>query len=119
MKNKRIVLSILAIALVACIACVAVACGEKDKDAYTVSFGGEGVSGISSQTVKSGECAQKPQDPQRDGYEFKGWSEEGQSTLFDFSTPITKDTAFVAVWEENITYTVSFGGEGVSGITAE
>ena len=100
MKNKRIVLSILAIALVACIACVAVACGEKDKDAYTVSFGGEGVSGISSQTVKSGECAQKPQDPQRDGYEFKGWAEEGQSTLFDFSTPITKDTVLVAAWTE-------------------
>ncbi len=119
MKNKRIVLSILAIALVACIACVAVACGEKDKDAYTVSFGGEGVSGISSQTVKSGECAQKPQDPQRDGYEFKGWAEEGQSTLFDFSTPITKDTALVAVWEENGTLTVSFGGEGVSDVPSQ
>lgn len=73
MKNKRIVLSILAIALIACIACVAVACGEKgkDKDKFTVSFGGEGVSGISSQEVESGACAQRPQDPQRDGYEFK------------------------------------------------
>lgn len=100
MKNKRIVLSILAIALVACIACVAVACGEKGKDKFTVSFGGEGVSGISSQEVESGACAQRPQDPQRDGYEFKGWAEEGQSTLFDFATPITKNTALVAVWEE-------------------
>lgn len=100
MKNKRIVLSILAIALIACIACVAVACGEKGKDKFTVSFGGEGVSGISSQEVESGACAQRPQDPQRDGYEFKGWAEEGQSTLFDFATPITKNTALVAVWEE-------------------
>jgi len=100
MKNKRIVLSILAIALIACIACVAVACGEKGKDKFTVSFGGEGVSGISSQEVESGAFAQRPQDPQRDGYEFKGWAEEGQSTLFDFATPITKNTALVAVWEE-------------------
>lgn len=102
MKNKRIVLSILAIALIACIACVTVACGEegKGKDKFTVSFGGEGVSGISSQEVESGACAQRPQDPQRDGYEFKGWAEEGQSTLFDFATPITKNTTLVAVWEE-------------------
>lgn len=58
------------------------------------------MSGISSQEVESGACAQRPQDPQRDGYEFKGWAEEGQSTLFDFATPITKNTALVAVWEE-------------------
>lgn len=102
MKNKRIALSILAIALVACIACVAVACNEKGNDpkTYTVTFSGESVSGISAQTVEEGACAQRPQDPQRDGYEFKGWAEEGQSTLFDFATPITKNTALVAVWEE-------------------
>ena len=58
MKNRRIALSILAIALVVCVACLAVACGEKDKDAYTVTFGGEGVSGISSQVVKAGTVAQ-------------------------------------------------------------
>lgn len=72
----------------------------QENDTFTVSFGGEGVSGITSQTVKSGECAQKPQDPQRDGYEFKGWVEKDQSTLFDFSTPITKDTELVAQWNE-------------------
>jgi len=102
MKNKRIVLSILAIALVACIACVAVACGEKDKSTFTVSFGGDGVSGIPSQTIEAGACAQKPQDPKRDGYEFKGWTEDEQSTLFDFATPITKDISLIAVWEEVI-----------------
>lgn len=94
-------LSILAIALVVCVACLAVACGEKDKDAYTVTFGGEGVSGISSQVVKAGTVAQRPQDPKRDGYEFKGWAEAGQSNLFDFATPITKDITLVAVWEES------------------
>ena len=101
MKNRRIALSILAIALVVCVACLAVACGEKDKDAYTVTFGGEGVSGISSQVVKAGTVAQRPQDPKRDGYEFKGWAEAGQSNLFDFATPITKDITLVAVWEES------------------
>lgn len=103
MKNKRIALSILAIALVACIACVAVACNEKGNDpkTYTVTFSGESVSGISAQTVEEGACAQRPQDPQRDGYDFKGWAEEGQSELFDFATPITKDIILVAVWEES------------------
>ena len=101
MKNRKIVLSILAIALVVCVACLAVACGEKDKDAYTVTFGGEGVSGISSQVVKAGTVAQRPQDPKRDGYQFKGWAEAGQSNLFDFATPITKDITLVAVWEES------------------
>lgn len=103
MKNKRIALSILAIALVACIACVAVACNEKGNDpkTYTVTFSGESVSGISAQTVEEGACAQRPQDPQRDGYDFKGWAEEGKSELFDFATPITKDIILVAVWEES------------------
>lgn len=103
MKNKRIALSILAIALVACIACVAVACNEKGNDpkTYTVTFSGESVSGISAQTVEEGACAQRPQDPQRDGYDFKGWAEEGQSELFDFATPITKDIILVAVWKES------------------
>ena len=44
----------------------------------------------------------KTASPQRDGYEFKGWAEEGQSALFDFSTPITKDTVLVAVWENEL-----------------
>lgn len=52
-------------------------------------------------TVEEGQPASRPQDPERNGYEFKGWYlEEDASTLYEFGTPVTRDLDLYAGWEE-------------------
>ena len=67
---------------------------------YTVTFvyGGD----TANEIVKVDENSQvtKPQDPEREGYEFAGWKQEGASVAFDFDTKITNDITLVAQWNE-------------------
>lgn len=52
--------------------------------------------------VKQNETITKPEDPVRDGYEFKGWSTKQDGTendLYDFNTPVTQSMVLYAVWE--------------------
>ena len=63
---------------------------------YTVSFDSKGGTKVDSQIVKHGDTADKPSNPRRNGYVFKGWYLDGQK--FDFSTPITGDTTLTARW---------------------
>ena len=52
------------------------------------------------QTVKEGEKAAKPADPEKEGYKFLGWYEEGSDTAFDFDTAITKNITLTARFEK-------------------
>lgn len=76
---------------------------EEPKDVYyTVSFDTGGVAEVSSQSVKSGEKATKPDEISptiKDNimYTFKGWEIDGKA--FDFETGITADTIIKAKWE--------------------
>lgn len=63
---------------------------------YTVSFDSKGGTKVDSQIVKHGDTADKPSNPRRNGYVFKGWYLDGEK--FDFSTPITGDTTLTARW---------------------
>ena len=63
---------------------------------YTVSFDSKGGTKVDSQIVKHGDTADKPSNPRRNGYVFKGWYLDGQK--FDFSTPITGDITLTARW---------------------
>ena len=63
---------------------------------YTVSFDSKGGTKVDSQIVKHGDTADKPGNPRRNGYVFKGWYLDGQK--FDFSTPITGDITLTARW---------------------
>lgn len=47
-------------------------------------------------TVREGGLASPPANPQRDGYRFDGWMQEGR--LFDFRTPILQDMVLTAQW---------------------
>lgn len=73
---------------------------ESKEKTVTVSFTVEAdATPVSSQTVESDACVEKPADPSRSGYAFLGWYLNG--VPFDFSTPITEDITLVAMWTES------------------
>ena len=68
---------------------------------YTVTFNTNDGTEAETQTVAKGEVASKPSDPNREGFAFLGWySDSDFVEVFDFSTPITKDTTLYAKWIE-------------------
>jgi len=83
---------------------------------YTVSFdlNYEGSTGApTSQNIRSGNKATEPEDPERDGYIFLGWStSENEENLFDFTaTAITSSITLYALWANGSsgdTYSVTF-----------
>lgn len=85
---------------------------ESKPAAHTVTFdSGENASKVESQTVEQGKPVAKPQDPTRDGYEFKGWTLDGKA--YDFSKPVTQDLTLTAAWSKKeapkpVMYTVTF-----------
>jgi len=55
-----------------------------------------------AQTVAYGEKAIEPNNPLKEGYEFKGWSTNKHVfEKFDFNTAITKDMTLYAFWNED------------------
>lgn len=85
-------------------------------DIYTVTFTGEGVD-LPAQTVYKGDKAQRPTDPEREGYRFLGWYAEGSDTAFDFAAELTGSVTLVAGWREltGTLYTVTFKYYNVNG----
>ncbi|MDR3219449.1 MAG: InlB B-repeat-containing protein [Dysgonamonadaceae bacterium] len=81
---------------------------------YTVTFEGEGVTGIDPQILLEGERVTYPAEPYRSGYIFAGWY--SANGAWDFNNPVYADMTLVAHWIA-ITYTVTFEGEGIEGIT--
>ena len=62
--------------------------------------------------MNHGSQATRPTDDPADktGYHFTNWFKQGESSAYDFSTPIEGDTTIVAQYEIN-TYTVTFTSE--------
>ena len=50
-----------------------------------------------TQTLASGETAEKPADPAKTGWTFMGWQLNGKT--FDFSEPVSKSVTLTAAWE--------------------
>lgn len=64
--------------------------GHEDEDVY----------------IEKGECIKKPDDPNKDYYDFNGWYlEKNHQTLFDFNTKIVRDITLYADYSLNITST--------------
>ena len=63
---------------------------------YAVSFNSNGGSAVEAQDVDEGETATKPTDPTKTGYDFAGWTLNGEA--YDFLTPITADIELIASW---------------------
>ncbi|MDO5435303.1 MAG: InlB B-repeat-containing protein [Clostridia bacterium] len=69
---------------------------------YAVDFemNGHGTA-VVSQTVEEGSKAEKPEDPEEDGYTFTGWYTDAACTAaYDFDTPVTANLTLYAGWEE-------------------
>jgi len=70
---------------------------------YTVTFESNGGSFVESQTVEEGQCAEKPVDPEKEGFVFAGWhSDEELSEVYDFTVGVTLDITLYAGWEEGV-----------------
>ncbi len=67
----------------------------------------DGTSNVDSQIVTSGSYATEPSTPTKAGYTFGGWSLDGVNPVTVSTTPITANTTFVALWENN-SFTVTF-----------
>ncbi len=84
---------------------------------YTVSFYINGGAGnIASQTVTSGETAEKPADPTRSGYTFTKWVDP-EGAEYDFSAPVQDNLTLKALWEAktDTPYTVEHYKANVDG----
>lgn len=71
-----------------------------EKITYNVTFDTNGGTQIMTQKIPSGESAEIPATPTKEGYTFLGWFEDDNETAFDFTTAITKDTTLTAKWQE-------------------
>ena len=75
-----------------------VACGGTTS--WQVTFDADGGTATAAQSVEDGGTATEPADPEKEGFAFDGWFEEGAETPFDFATPITGDLTLTAGWTE-------------------
>ncbi len=65
----------------------------------TVTFGTDGGSSVEDQTVEYGNTAQKPADPTKEGYVFKGWKLGDKD--YDFDSAVTEDIVLKASWAKD------------------
>lgn len=72
---------------------------------YTVTFNADGdTPAPATQYVISGETAEEPEDPAKDGYVFQGWQLSGKD--YDFATAVTAAITLDATWRQ--LFTVSY-----------
>ena len=86
---------------------------------YTVTFDSNGGSIVEKQTIKKGESAVKPLNPEKKGYEFDGWYLGNEK--YYFTEEVTNNIELKARWikKTNIeTVTVTFNTDGGSKISS-
>ena len=69
---------------------------ESEIKTYTVTFDTDGGSKIAQQTIKENEIVTKPENPTKEGYEFKEW--QLNNTTYDFASKVTSDITLKAVY---------------------
>ncbi|MBE7046808.1 MAG: hypothetical protein E7396_05265 [Ruminococcaceae bacterium] len=85
------------------------------KNEYTVTFDANGGYPVpAAQTVEHGECATKPADPAKQGFDFLGWYIGADE--YNFATYVTSGITLVARWEVK-KFTVSFDSMGGSSVS--
>lgn len=76
---------------------------EEERATVTYEMGFDDI--VAHQTIRKGTVLEKPQDPVRDGYAFKGWF-NGEAA-YDFTQVVNEDLTLTAKWEA-IKYSVTF-----------
>lgn len=85
---------------------------------YVVTFDSDGGSSVESQKVDEGKNATVPEDPTKEGYDFRGWM-VGEDVVYNFSdrNPVESDLTLKAKWTESVEYcTVIFDTLGGSAV---
>ncbi|WP_295148462.1 S-layer homology domain-containing protein [uncultured Peptoniphilus sp.] len=68
---------------------------------FNVKFNSNGGTAIADKKVVYNNAVEKPDDPDKTGYKFKGWYTESEfKNEFKFDTKITKNTTLYAKWEK-------------------
>ena len=68
---------------------------------YTVSFESNGGSTVLSQTINKNGVVAEPAAPTKENFVFAGWySDQGLTSRYDFSTPVTSSFTLYAKWKE-------------------
>lgn len=81
---------------------------------YTVAFDSNGGNKVEAQTVRRGEYATQPSDPEKENCIFVGWyCSNGYSDVYDFNTPVAHNTTVYAKWFDTSDPTDS-DGDGLS-----
>ncbi len=83
---------------------------------YTVTFNTDGGDAIEGQTVSYNGKAQKPADPEKEGYNFVGWF-IGENE-YDFANVVTESMEIVAKWQIK-TFTVTFDSNGADAVEGQ
>lgn len=93
----------------------------KPIEKFTVTFESNGGTEIAKQKVESGKKAEKPENPEKTGYIFKGWYTDDESfeQEYSFDAVVTENITLYAKWEKNGggeepegQYTVTFNSNG-------
>lgn len=88
---------------------------EDTTDEVTVTFDSNGGSKVAKQTIEKGAKAEKPSNPKRSGYTFRGWYEdEDLKTKYDFSQPVNEDITLYARWRRSSGSSSSSSGTAVT-----
>ncbi|MBQ3572632.1 MAG: InlB B-repeat-containing protein, partial [Clostridia bacterium] len=80
---------------------------------YTVAFNTDGGNAIDAQTIAYNGKAQKPVDPEKEGYNFVGWF-VGENE-YDFASVVTESIEIVAKWQIK-TFAVTFDSNGAEAV---
>ena len=115
---KKIYLIIMGFILVTVSSFIIINNNVKNNKQYLVTFDSNGGTPIESLKVKKNSLVSKPNDPEKEGYVFLGWTENGK--VYDFNTKITNNITLVASYEikkENVeNYIIKFDTDGGSAI---
>lgn len=75
------------------------------EESYRITFVANGGSRTEELIAVAGEKIEKPEDPEREGYEFVGWfTDEALKTPFSFTAMPSADTTLYAKWSETEGY---------------
>ena len=82
---------------------------------YTLTFDSDGGSAVNSQKVKNGEYPIKPQNPTKEGYNFKDWYLNGK--IFSWNFTLSSNTTIKAVWVAKPMLKITFNSNGGSAVS--
>ena len=117
MKNKKALIASLLVGVSALTLGTATACdglptwlgGKEPTYKVVISINGQ----LTEVDVTEGAIPQKPEDPVKEGYDFKGWYlDEACTKEYKFDKPLTGDSSLYAYFTEK-EYTVTFVVDGV------